>query len=44
MSIQNLPSLEELAAIRPEFQDRQSSSIKAGSVDWRITRLVEDYS
>jgi hypothetical protein len=32
------------AAIRPEFQDRASSSIKAGTVDWKITRLVEDYA
>jgi hypothetical protein len=34
---------KQLAAIRPEFQDRQASSIKAGSVDIRITRLAEDY-
>jgi hypothetical protein len=31
------------ANMRPEFQDRQASSIKAGQVDWRITRLVTDY-
>jgi hypothetical protein len=32
------------ADIRPEFQDRQATSIKAGNVDWRITRLAVDYA
>jgi hypothetical protein len=32
------------AAIRPEWQDTQSSSIKAGTVDWRIARLIKDYA
>jgi hypothetical protein len=32
------------AAIRPEWQDRQASNIKAGSVDWRIAQLIEDYA
>ena len=35
---------KQYANIRPEFQDRQASSIKAGSVDWRIARLVKDYA
>ena len=30
--------------LRPEFQDRQAASIKAGSVDWRVQRLVKDYA
>lgn len=32
-----------VAAQRPDFQDRQSSSIKAGQVDIRVTPLEEDY-
>jgi hypothetical protein len=32
------------AAARPEWQDRQASNMKAGSVDLRITRLVKDYA
>jgi hypothetical protein len=32
------------ASIRPEWQDRQASNIKAGSVDYRIARLVKDYA
>lgn len=32
------------SAIRPEWQDRQASNIKAGNVDWRITRLTVDYA
>lgn len=32
------------AAIRPEFQDRASSSLKLGTCDWRITPLIEDYA
>jgi hypothetical protein len=32
------------ASIRPEWQDRQASNIKAGNVDWRIERLVKDYA
>jgi hypothetical protein len=35
---------KQYAAIRPEWQDRQASNIKAGSVDWRITRLTKDYA
>lgn len=35
---------KQFAAIRPEWQDRQASNIKAGSVDWRITRLVKTYA
>ena len=31
------------AAARPEFQDRQSSSMKAGEIDIRVARLEEDY-
>jgi hypothetical protein len=31
------------ASIRPEWQDRQASNIKAGSVDWRVARLVKTY-
>jgi hypothetical protein len=31
------------AAIRPQWQDRESSSLKSGEVDWRITRLVKSY-
>jgi hypothetical protein len=30
--------------LRPEWQDKQASSIKAGNVDYRITRLVKDYA
>jgi hypothetical protein len=32
-----------LSAARPEFQDRQSTSMKAGEVDVRVPRLAEDY-
>ena len=32
------------ASQRPEWQDRAASNIKAGSVDWRITRLTKDYA
>jgi hypothetical protein len=35
---------KQWAAIRPEFQDRQASSIKAGSIDIRVTRLAENYA
>lgn len=42
------PRYEDLnkqwANVRPEFQDRQAASIKAGSVDINIQRLVEDYA
>jgi hypothetical protein len=31
------------AATRPEYQDRQASSIKAGDIDIRVTPLEEDY-
>jgi hypothetical protein len=31
------------AAVRPEFQDRQASSMKAGTVDVRVARLAVDY-
>ena len=31
------------AGIRPEWQDRQASNIKAGNVDWRVTRIAVDY-
>jgi len=31
------------ATSRPEFQDRQSSSMKAGDIDIRVARLEEDY-
>jgi len=31
------------SAARPEFQDRQSSSMKAGGIDIRVPRLKEDY-
>ena len=31
-------------SIRPEWQDRQASNIKAGTVDWRIQRLIKDYA
>jgi hypothetical protein len=31
-------------SIRPEWQDRQASNMKAGAVDWRITRLAKDYA
>lgn len=34
---------KQFASIRPEWQDRQASTMKAGSVDWRITRLYCDY-
>jgi hypothetical protein len=34
----------QYANIRPEFQDRQASNLKAGSIDWRIARLVKDYA
>jgi len=32
------------AAIRPEWQDRAASNLKAGKVDWRVARLVKTYS
>jgi hypothetical protein len=32
------------ASQRPEWQDRQASNIKAGQVDWRVTKLVKDYA
>jgi hypothetical protein len=32
------------AAVRPEWQDRQASSMKAGTVDWRIAQLIENYA
>lgn len=35
---------KQFASIRPEWQDRQASNMKAGSVDWRITRLVKTYA
>lgn len=35
---------KQFAAIRPEWQDRQASNIKAGSVDWRINRLTKTYA
>jgi hypothetical protein len=35
---------KQFAAIRPEWQDRQASNIKAGGVDWRVTRLTETYT
>ncbi len=31
------------ALMRPEFQDKQASSIKLGELDIRITRLTKDY-
>jgi hypothetical protein len=31
-------------AIRPEWQDRQASNLKAGNVDWRVSRLVKTYA
>jgi hypothetical protein len=31
------------AATRPDYQDRQASSIKAGDIDIRVTPLEEDY-
>lgn len=31
------------AAIRPEFQDRQAASMKAGTVDIRVLKLEKDY-
>jgi hypothetical protein len=31
------------AAFRPEFQDRQAASIKAGTVDIRVLKLEHDY-
>jgi hypothetical protein len=34
---------KQWAAVRPEWQDRQAASIKAGSVDIRIARLAENY-
>jgi hypothetical protein len=34
---------KQWSAIRPEFQDRQASSIKASSIDLRVTRLAENY-
>ena len=30
-------------SVRPEFQDRQAASIKAGGMDIRITKLEKDY-
>ncbi len=35
---------KQWAAIRPEWQDRSASNLKARSVDWRVTRLVKDYA
>jgi hypothetical protein len=32
-----------MAAARPDYQDRQASSIKAGDIDIRVTPLEEDY-
>ena len=32
-----------LGSIRPDYQDRQSASIKAGAIDIRIVRLEKDY-
>lgn len=32
-----------MSSARPEFQDRQSSSMKAGDIDIRVARLAEDY-
>jgi hypothetical protein len=44
----NRPRWEDVnrqyANIRPEFQDRQASNLKAGSIDWRIQKLVKDYA
>jgi len=34
---------KQYEAIRPEWQDRQASTLKAGGVDWRIARLVKTY-
>jgi hypothetical protein len=34
---------KQWSAIRPEFQDRQASSIKASSIDLRVARLAENY-
>jgi hypothetical protein len=34
---------KQYANLRPEWQDRQASNMKAGSVDWRVTRLVKTY-
>lgn len=31
------------SSARPEFQDRQSTSMKAGQIDIRVARLAEDY-
>ena len=35
---------KQYANLRPEFQDRQATNIKAGSIDWRISRLVKNYA
>lgn len=35
---------KQYANIRPNFQDREASNMKAGSVDYRITRLAKDYA
>lgn len=35
---------KQYANIRPNFQDREASNMKAGTVDYRITRLAKDYA
>jgi hypothetical protein len=35
---------KQFAAMRPEWQDRQASSIKAGAIDIRVTPLVCEYA
>lgn len=35
---------KQFANLRPAWQDRNSSSQLAGSVDWRIARLAKDYA
>lgn len=35
---------KQYANIRPQFQDREASNMKAGTVDYRIARLVKDYA
>ena len=33
-----------MAATRPEYQDRQTTSMKAGHIDIRVERLAKDYA
>jgi hypothetical protein len=43
-SIETTPGrLTQIAAQRPNYQDRQAASIKAGDIDITVQRLEKDY-